>query len=225
MNQKPLSPNLIDEMNKTKNVLEKILSNIMSINKHLESLEQELHKKEFISHGLFEKGVCNFIICLPCITPNSREFSVYEIIRKREDMFSLVWIDDLTESPFTCRRITKLVESQIKTNIKEKIVIVNLRWVRMISPLESSPTIIIGKRFFLADMKDIKRLEKGLNDIGVSVFEDEGEYGGGPLIYSLMKVLEHYEDVFLVELTLSYNMARNESVIEELFNLLSTNLV
>lgn len=222
MNPKTKSPNLIYEMNRTKDVLEKILSNIESINEQLESLEQELHKKEFISHGLFEKGVHNLIVCLPRTEPNIRGFSVYKAIKNREIPFSLIWIDDIAESPLTCRRIVKLVESQIKEDFGERLVIVNLRWARMISPFESAPTIIIGKRFFLADKRDLKQLKKGLNDIGVGFFEDEGEYGGGPLIYSLMNILKHQESIFLVELTLSHNIATNESIIEGLLRLLST---
>jgi hypothetical protein len=194
----------------------------MSISKHLEYLEQELQRKEFVSHGSFEKGVLDVIVCLPRTTPKINGISIQNIIRDKQLPFSIIWIDDLTESRQTCRRVSKLVESQIQNCVAKGLAVVNIIWARLIEPLESSPTIIIGKRFFLIDKKRKKQLTNGLADLGVRVFEDFGEYGGGPLVYSLLEILKHSGNSLLVELTLSHSVASDASILDGFFRLLST---
>jgi hypothetical protein len=64
-------------------------------------------------------------------------------------------------------------------------------------------------------------LKERLTAEGFQVLEDEGEYGGGPLVYTLARNLSSNRALTVVELTLSSNVARQPKLVKKIMEALS----
>jgi hypothetical protein len=138
---------------------------------------------------------------------------VYEILENSSLEPSLIWIDDSTESNYTCQQIARLIDTQFLNIGTNQIVIMNLKSSQMIQPFEVHPTVMFGVRFSL-NIEAITKLVIKLKQIGIQVFQDNREYGGGPLVSTLIQILKLPKDSVVVELTFSQSALEEISCVE-----------
>ena len=211
MSQKEVGFDLGEEFYKAKIVLEKILAHIQSLDSYLRPLEQNLREKEFTSRGAFVKRNPSIIFCIPTSSSYSFE-TISKILEKAPLEPSLIWIDDYTESEYSCQQIAMLIDTQFLKLIEKKIAIINLKSSLMIQPFERQPTMMIGKRYSHNDESILKLVVK-LKQIGIQVFQDYREFGGGPLVSTLIKTLHLPKDSLVVELTMSQAAVKEVSCV------------
>jgi hypothetical protein len=116
------SRHIINQLNKTKQVLERLLIQIESIDSHLKPLERKLQKREFTLRGKFEKRNRNLIICLPIGIGD--EISIQETIEQSELKPTIIWVEDPTESEWSCQQITKLIDTEFVNGAMNPLIIV-----------------------------------------------------------------------------------------------------
>ena len=218
MNQNEARYNLENQLTKTQLLLEKILRFIHSIDEHLNPIVQSLQEEEFTSRGAFVKRNPEFVVCVP----TSLSSMIQEILIKSKLKPSLIWIDDSKESKYSCHQISQLVGTQFLDGALNKIAILNIKSSLMIQPFEDQPTIMIGKRYILANNELLAQLTTNLKEMGLQVFHDDRIFGGGLLIATILKTLDLPKDSFVVEFTLSQSVLKETLCLEKIMKALSS---
>ena len=218
MNQNEARFNLEDKLTKTRLVLERILTFIHSIDEHLNPIEQFLQEKEFTSRGAFVKRNPEFIVCIPTYLSSI----IQEMMEKSILKPSLIWIDDSEESRYSCHQISQLIETQFLETSKNRKAILNIRSSLMIQPFEVKPTVMIGKRYILANNELLVQFTTNLKERGLQVFYDDKEFGGGPLVSTLIRTLDLPKDSFIVEFTLSQSVVKKIACLNAIMEALSS---
>jgi hypothetical protein len=97
-----------------------------------------------------------------------------------------------------------------------------IRWDHMFEDLEKSKTVIVGKRYFSGPEESLKKLIKNLRKLGLSIIEDSGQYGGGPMTYELIQEFSKSKSLLVVQLTFSHSAATDEAKILAMLEMLSS---
>jgi hypothetical protein len=140
-------------------------------------------------------------------------------------MPSIVEADDPEESISTCERVVKMLKREI-WNKREAILkpsyLLVIRWDHMYEDLEDNKTVIIGKRYISGSKDSLKRLTKNLKKLGLSIIEDSGQYGGGPMTYELIQEFSKSKPLLVAQLTFSRRVATDEPKILAMLEMLSS---
>jgi hypothetical protein len=215
--------NLGEHLGRVKLVLEKILTHIRGIDGHLKPIEKELQEKEFAARGAFVRRNQNMIVCLPTTFDNIMNTDeIQDILEKSTFKPSIILIDDYTESIYACLRIASLIKTQFLKSSSKRIAIINLRLSQMIQPFEAVPTLMIGNRYILDDDDWLTKLVIDLNQIGIQVFYDDSQFGGGPLVSTILRTLNLPIGSIIVELTLSHSAAKKTSCVNAILDSFSS---
>ncbi|MHA2069036.1 MAG: hypothetical protein ACXABY_32135, partial [Candidatus Thorarchaeota archaeon] len=83
-------------------------------------------------------------------------------------------------------------------------------------------TVIVGQRYISGSQDSLRRLNKNLKKIGLSVIEDSGQYGGGPMTYEFIEEFSKSRSLLVVQLTFSHSVATDEVKILAILEMLSS---
>lgn len=213
-------PGLLQELERTEEVLNVLLTRLVNLKAILEPIEMQMRVTDFESSGIFKMGVSRGIVCVlsGLIKGDPLERMLHD--KGSRGFPALIKASDRTESPSTVESIANMVLAQNKN--KQVEYVINLRWSVLPKPLEKEYTIIAGTRYISGNRQDIERLLSGLKGLGINIVEDGGEYGGGPLTYSLSKSFRNRPDLLIMELTLSHRLSENDTLLSRILNLLAT---
>jgi hypothetical protein len=100
--------------------------------------------------------------------------------------------------------------------------IINLRWAELPAPLERERVVVIGTRYDSGDSMRLKKLETHLDKIGLKIVTDNGEFGGGPLTYEIVKSFSNRRNLLVLELTLSRQLVENDTTVIDVLNMLAS---
>ena len=141
--------------------------------------------------------------------------------RERGQKFpALVKAGDRSESPVIVESIVNMLHAEDEKKLLEYVI--NLRWAEFPAILEKENTIIIGNRYVSGSPTDMTKLQERLGDLHFLVLRDNGEFGGGPLIYEIIKSFEDRLNLLVVELTLSRNAANKRESVVGILEMLAT---
>jgi hypothetical protein len=209
-------PSLLQELERTESVLEVLLTRLANLNAALEPIERDMRVTDFASSGVYVQGSSRGIVCVLSGLIKGDPLERVLSSLKGRGVPALIKAGDRSEFQSTVDSIVNMVlaEDQ-KKPIKY---VINLRWSQFPSPIEKENIAILGTRYLKGD---VASLRKEIETLGVVVLEDEGEFGGGPLVYEFIRALVNRSDSLIFELTLSKRLTENIPLVIGILNVLA----
>lgn len=210
---------LLQELERTEKVLEVLQTRLYDLNSALEPIERMMRVSDFASNGVFVQGASRGLVCLLSGLIRGDPFDRVLVDKRGLGIPALIKAGDRSESPSTVESIVKMVHAE---NQKKSVeFIVNLRWSVLPRPIEKENIMILGTRYLSGDRHEVERLKAELEGLGIVILEDDGEYGGGPLVYEFIKSYENKPVPLIIELTLSHKLSENQALVTKILNVLA----
>ena len=221
MNKSSSQRSLLKELERTEIVLQDLLTTLSNLNSALKPIEREMKVSDFASSGEFVQGASRGVVCVlsGLIQGDPLQRILTENGRGR-DIPALIKAGDRSESAMTVESIVNMLHSENQKRSLEYVI--NLRWSELPAPLEREKVVIIGTRYESGNSIRLAKLEKDLEKIGLKIVTDDGEFGGGPLTYEVAKSFSDSSNLLVTELTLSHQVAENNTTVIQILNVLSS---
>ncbi|MGY5858761.1 MAG: hypothetical protein RTU63_05290 [Candidatus Thorarchaeota archaeon] len=207
---------LLEEIERTENVLEGLLRKISNVSKYLSPLEHMLRAEDFSSTGSYQPGVSDGIVCvLSAMIKGDPLANSIELIKgKGRNLPAVIKGSDRSETKSTCDSILKIVEGN--PGGKPITFVINLRWANLPPAIDGKSVLVVGKRFSYDQKGSLKKLYNRFKEIGITVLEDQGQFGGGPLTFRLMQLARKLQSMTILEITLSRHFAENHKRVADI---------
>jgi hypothetical protein len=211
--------NLLQELERTEKVLDVLYVRVSNLNSILEPIEREMRVTDFVSSGVFVQGESRGIVCVlsGLIKGDPLERVLSE--KKGSGIPALIKAGDRSESPTIVESIVNMVHAE--DNKKPVEYVVNLRWSVFPGPIDKENIMIVGTRYSSGSIHEVKRLKTEFEALGIVILEDDGEYGGGPLVYEFIRSFRNKPEPLVIELTLSHKLSENVTVVARILNVLA----
>jgi hypothetical protein len=212
---------LLKELVRTEAVLKGLLTTLSNLNSALIPIDREMKVSDFASSGELVQGASTGIVCVlsGLIQGDPLQRILAEKGRGR-DIPALIKAGDRSESPLTVESIVNMLHAEDQKRSLEYII--NLRWAELPAPLERERVVVIGTRYDSGDSMRLKKLETYLDEIGLKIVTDNGEFGGGPLTYEIVKSFSNRRNLLVLELTLSRQLVENDTTVIDVLNMLAS---
>ncbi|MFX1559869.1 MAG: hypothetical protein ACFFBL_04730 [Promethearchaeota archaeon] len=212
---------LLKELEHTETVLQDLLTTLSNLNSVLKPIEQEMKVSDFAISGEFVKGVSKGIVCVLSGLIQGDPFQKILTDRGRGgNIPAMIKAGDRSESQMTVESIVNILHAEDQRRPLEYVI--NLRWAELPEPLERENGIIRGTRYISGNHISIERLDRVIEDAGFRLVQDNGEFGGGPLIYETIKSFDNRRHLLVVELTLSRKVVEDQTSTIQLLNILAS---
>ncbi len=200
---------LLQELERTETVLNRLLKKISKVSDYLRPIEHSLRSEEVSSSGLYVPGTSNGVVCvLSALIKGDPLSSSIELIRGRGlTLPAIIRGSDRSETKSTCDSILKIIEG--KPGGTPIDYVINLRWANLPSVVDGINVLVIGNRFHYRKEETMKKLNIRFKELDFHVLEDVGQFGGGPLTYRLTELARKLRNMIVLEITLSRGFAED----------------
>ncbi len=207
---------LLEELERAESVLDGLLRKISNVSEYLSPLEHMLRAEDFSSTGSYIPGVSNGIVCvLSAMIKGDPLANSIELIRGKGNNFpAIIKGSDRSETKSTCDSILKIVEG--KPGGKPVTYVINLRWANLPSVIDGKSVLVVGNRFNYDQRGSLKKLYNKFKEIGITIHEDQGQFGGGPLTFRLTHLARKLQSMTILEITLSRHFAADHKRVAEI---------
>lgn len=212
---------LLKDLEYAESVLQDLLNTLSSLNSTLKPIEREMKVSDFTSSGEFIQGASTGIVCvLSGLIQGDPLQRILMEKGKGGNIPALIKASDRSESPLTVESVVNMLHAE---NQKQQLeYVINLRWAELPDPLEKGKVVIRGTRYTSGSRARITKLERALEQDGFNLVLDNGEFGGGPLAYEIIKSFDDGHDLLVIELTLSREVVENQDEVIRLLNILAS---
>ena len=212
---------LLQELERTEIVLNRLLKKISNISEFLRPLEHSLRAEDFSSSGSYVPGTSNGVVCvLSSLIKGDPLSSSLDLIRGRGlKLPAIIKGSDRSETKSTCDSILKIIEG--KPDGAPIDYVINLRWANLPSIINDTNVVVIGNRYNYRKKEALKKLHIRFKELGLQVLEDAGQFGGGPLTYRLTELARKRSNMTVLEITLSHSIAGNQDRVAEILESLT----
>lgn len=221
MNKSVSQSDLLKDLEHTEIVLQDLLSTLSNLNLALQPIERKLKLTDFTSSGEYVQGDSKGIVCVlsGLIKGDPLEKILTEKGRGR-GIPALIKAGDRSESKTTVESIVNMLNAENQKRSLEYVI--NLRWAEFPPSMDSDMVVIRGTRYAGGNPLRISKLEADLEEIGLTVLRDNGEFGGGPLTYKVVKSFSNRHNLLIAELTLSRQCVESINVVIKILNMLAS---
>lgn len=212
---------LLNELERTEGVLQDLLSTLAGLNMLLKPIEQEMKVTDFASSGEYVQGVSKGVVCV--LTGLIQGDPLQKILAEKgrgRNIPALIKAGDRTESQVTVESVVNMLHAEDQKQRLEFVI--NLRWAELPSPLERNRVVVRGDRFVSGKQIILRKIENELEELGLVVTVDQGEFGGGPLVYEIIRSFREIHDLLVAELTLSREVVENDALVIQMLNMLAS---
>ena len=187
-------------------VIDELLTSVKNINESIVEYERTLVLEESEKGGHLLFGSKSRYVCLTKQGSKDEPMKLLleELLESKATLPSVILLGRDTKE--SIRRIETIFRSKIQESERKKVIVLNLRWATMLPVMEADQTVVVGTRYIHLSEETMRKLEKTLIDIGLSVTYDRGEYGGGALTH---QIITRLRPMMTLELTLSESVVRN----------------
>ena len=221
-----------DEMTKsleeTKKILVELRGRISRIKERLDPIERTLRVREFSHESSVLAGTSHVYVILPTALCDNDPIgnSIRETELDNDDRPTMVQLRDPTESEKTCRAINRIIEADLlrferEGNLGPRSLVI-MRWSEMSEDLGNKSQIIIGRRYFQATTEQGIKFNEAIEECGIGVVDDIGEFGGGPLVFHLARNFSGLHHMFIIQISISRKMAADAAMIQKILKCLAT---
>jgi len=212
---------LLKELERAEIVLHDLLTTLSNLNSALKPIEREMKVSDFTSSGEHVQGTSRGIVCvLSGLIQGDPLQKILTVKGRGRDIPALIKASDRSESPMTVESIVNMLHAENQKRSLEYVV--NLRWAELPASLEREKVVIIGTRYESGNSIRLMKLETELEKIGLKILADNGEFGGGPLVYEIIESFCNKRNLLVVELTLSRQVVENDIAVMQMLNMLAS---
>jgi hypothetical protein len=212
---------LLKELERTEIVLQDLLTTLSNLNSALKPIEREMKVSDFASSGEYVQGASRGVVCvLTGLIQGDPLQRILTEIGRGGDIPALIKAGDRSESDMTVESIVNRLHAEDQKRSLEYML--NLRWAELPEPLEREKVVIIGTRYESGNSIRLTKLETELEKIGLKIVRDNGEFGGGPLTYEIVKSFSNRRNLLVAELTLSRQVVENDTAVIQILNMLAS---
>jgi hypothetical protein len=212
---------LLKELERTEIVLQDLLTTLSNLNSALKPIEREMKVSDFASSGEYVQGASRGVVCvLTGLIQGDPLQRILTEIGRGGDIPALIKAGDRSESDMTVESIVNRLHAEDQKRSLEYML--NLRWAELPEPLEREKVVIIGTRYESGNSIRLTKLETELEKIGLKIVRDNGEFGGGPLTYEIVKSFSNRRNLLVAELTLSRQVVKNDTAVIQILNMLAS---
>jgi hypothetical protein len=218
MKPRESNPDILDSLDTAGDALRVTLTTLVRLEAALSQIEKSLAIDELPSASGFIQGTSDGVICVSGgLSPgNPLSQAIRSIRGLGKRLPSFVLGNDSGEDEESCQDILRV----IRRSIGRPHYVFTLRVMDTLGPARLASQVIIGTRYLHGDEDALQRLEDGIEKIGAEPIRDDGEFGGGALVYTLVEAFSR-ESEPIVELTLSPGLVDDSQRFSELLSLLS----
>lgn len=221
MNKSSSQRSLLKELEHTEIVLQDLLTTLSNLNSTLKPIEREMKVGDFASSGEYIQGASSGVVCvLSGLIQGDPLQRILAEHGRGKDIPALIKAGDRSESAITVESIVNMLHAEDQKQSLEYVI--NLRWAELPASMEEERAVIIGTRYTSRNTIRMTKLEVGLEEICLMILRDDGEFGGGPLVYEIVKSFSNRRDLLVVELTLSRQVVENELAVIRILNMLAS---
>lgn len=226
MNESEITEGLVRKLEHAKGILEEMKDRVAAIRLKLDPIENQLRLQHISEASSQTEGTYQKIIILPSALEEDDPLgmAIQNLSESSDDWPTLVKLKDRFESEETCRAIVRIVEEKFLRAARERKdkprIILILRWAYLPDRGQKKPIVYIGNRY-VTILCGIKReFENVVEKCGFQLYQDYGEYGGGPIAYHLTT---HFSkrDVAILQMTIHKETAKNTALVSELLHCVS----
>ena len=176
---------------------------------------------DFASSGEYVQGESRGVVCVlsGLIQGDPLQRILTEKGRGR-DIPAMIKAGDRSESPMTVVSILNMLHAEDQKQSLEFVI--NLRWAELPAMLERENVVIVGTRYQSGNSIRLMKLETELEKIGLKIVSDNGEFGGGPLTYEIVRSFNTRNNLLATELTLSRLVVENDVLVIQILNMLAS---
>ncbi|MHA1770229.1 MAG: hypothetical protein ACTSYL_01740 [Candidatus Thorarchaeota archaeon] len=208
---------LVEELQRVNAVVVHLTNTVNRCIQHIDTLSSQSDQFDIV--GVIREGSPRGIIYLPCGESKGDLLGrTMKTLSKKNQAPTLVFGNIGIEDPLLARRASHAIVSRLKAKETATFIIV-LTWAVLIPPLEETPTIILGRRYFRDPTGILSTLVTRLSKRGIKIEDDEHQYGGSSITYNLCQELEQ-SDVAVIEITVSESFARDKKKVASLIDAL-----
>lgn len=228
MSKSDTKETLVQRLEDAKEILRKTKSRISSIRMQLDPVESRLRLQGISEASSLVDGTFEKLIILPSALEERDPIGevVQNLEEELEDHPTFVKLKDQSESEETCRAIVRIVEEKVLRARKEgeqapKILLI-LRWTYLPKSSREKPTVYLGNRYLKGSQKGKERFIQAMKKCGFTIYEDKGEYGGGPIAYHLSTRFSGQSEMTILQMTVPKDVAVNSTIMLRLLSCVSS---
>jgi hypothetical protein len=208
---------MTDSLDKTEEILDLALATLRNLEYSFKKMERALSTSKLPTSSTFLAGSTDGVVCSAgaLITGTSLTKAIESTRGSGRKLPPLALASDSGEAEETNLDIVRT----IRKHMGSPRYIVTLRSSGNSLPMDTGESVFIGTRYMHGSSRIVSKLEDGIRKIGFEPVMDQGEFGGGALVFTLIENFAHESDL-IVELTLSQGVVENHDRFLELLLLL-----
>lgn len=221
MSRSSAQRNILNELEHTEVVLQELLTTLFNLGSALKPIEREMRVSDFTSGGEVVEGMSKGVVCV--LTGLIKGDPLEKILTLRgrgREIPILIKAGDRTENKVTVENIVGML--QVMDQKRELEYVVNLRWTGLPAPMEHDNVVVLGDRYVSGNFDRLMKLESNLNELRFRVIKDKGEFGGGLLVYEVIRSFGKRKNMVVAELTLSRQVVENDVLVIKILNMLAS---
>ncbi|RLI49196.1 MAG: hypothetical protein DRO73_07095 [Candidatus Thorarchaeota archaeon] len=186
-------------------LLRRIEGVVSGLNTQLGMMGHRLTVVKFRADHNAHEGNLPAIVCVPTgMSPNDPlAQSIRQVLSEDESRPTLMLFDDPLERNAGLHVVRYVCGSQRKTPLTTAV---NLRWAVM-PPTIADNVVVIGTRYSRIGEALLDELSQRLQSYGFTLLEDNREFGGGRVVYTLSRELG--SDINVLEVTVPVELAKS----------------
>lgn len=208
----------MESLAKTEDILRIVLATLGNLEPVLLKIERALSTTELPTSSCFVAGSTDGVVCIAgALIPGTQLAQATRASKgSGRKLPPLVLSSDSGESEETNIDILRT----IKKNVRSPRYIVALRALDVSLPLKNEALVFIGTRYFHGGEEVVRKLEALIRDFGLEAVRDNGEFGGGALVFSLVEIFSR-ESELIIELAISREILADHDWFLEFLSLLA----
>ncbi|MFX1370023.1 MAG: hypothetical protein ACFFAY_15630 [Promethearchaeota archaeon] len=219
---------IVKDLDGAKKILDDLKKRVTHLRHGLDPIERILRVRNLSDASSIIKGIPGVYVIMPtALCPGDPLGETVTNMNIDENQIpNLIKLEDSSESEETCRSLNRAIEAEKlrleKEGVQRPRALLILRWSDFSAQIDKGPAAIIGKRYYVAASKQLREFEKTLENCGIAVYKDIGEFGGGPISYHLTRYFSSLQDMFVIQITISRTMAVDVSLIQKILKCLGS---
>lgn len=207
------SKDLIERIEETSRVTQELIQRVSDIRLMIRELDSHARAKKLDEEGLYRPGRRDrIIIAIARTYPDPLWDALNQIRQKNPGFPSIIFVQREDATSVNAKRVAYAAKSILGERRDANVLV--LTWAHHLQPFTNSESIVLGRRYLRITDEKMRTLRGGLQEIGITVYSDEGLYGGGRITHDLMSVMDETQTQMIMEVTVPLGYSYNEYMLK-----------
>jgi hypothetical protein len=209
--------NIRERIDETSRITEELVHQVSDIRMMIRTLENHSRAKKLDEEGAYRQGSPDLIVYVVARTqPDPLWESLSKMSREKAGFPSLILVEQDVAASEGAREAASISKHILGDTTNGKIAVIT--WTHHVQPLSDTESIVLGERYVRLPQDTRSDMLSRLGEKGITVYGDEGMFGGGKLTHDLISVMEGSNTEMIFELTLPLHYVYNEEVLKTILS-------